>query len=279
MRGGAGASTRRALAALALIVAAPAAAQEAGGQDEPRFCPTRPSIGTSPCTTEPGHVHLEMSALDWQRDDSSDMREDRVLAADLLVRVGIGAKTEVQVGWTGFGHDRQRDKASNGIDTVNGTGDVTLGLRQHLVGPQDDGKGFSAALQPFVTVPVGRYPVGAGDWGAGLVVPLQYAVSNDVALQFTGTAEAAVNQSGDGRHLAYNGVLGIDYKLTKVIDLTGEVQLERDRDPAGHETHAIASGSIAWKLTKRSQLDVQAAAGLNRTSPDLRLIVGGAVLF
>lgn len=44
----------------------------AHAEDEPRFCPTRPSLGGSSCTTEPGRVHFEISALDWQRDDQPD---------------------------------------------------------------------------------------------------------------------------------------------------------------------------------------------------------------
>lgn len=261
------------LAAIALIATTPALAE-----DEPRFCPTRPSLGTSPCTTQPGHVHLEVSALDWERDDRSDEREDRVIAADLLARVGIGRATEVQVGWTAFGHDRRRDKASGQVDRSDGIGDVTLGLRQHLFGPQD-GKGLAAALQPFVTLPAGRYPIGGGDWGSGVVLPVQYGLTKALALQFTGEAQAAVDESGSGRHLAYSGIWGVDYQIGKAFDLTGEVMLERDREPSGHETHALAAGSVAWRPTGRTQLDLQAVAGLNRTSPDIRLVVGGAVLF
>ena len=261
------------MAALALWVATPALAQG----DEPRFCPTRPSLGSSSCTTQPGHVHVEISALDWQRDDRSDAREDRILAADLLTRFGVGPDTELQVGWTAFGHDRKRDKMGSGIDATNSVGDVTLGLRQHLFGKQQ--QGFNGGVQPFVTLPTGRFPVGASDWGAGAIVPLQYEVNDTVTLDFTGEADAAVNQSGSGRHLAYSGIWGVEYKLTQAVNLVGELSLERDRDPSGRETHALAAGSIAWQPTKRLQLDLLAVAGLNRTSPDVRLVVGGAVLF
>ena len=111
------------------------------------------------------------------------------------------------------------------------------------------------------------------------MVPVQYGLTKDLALQFTGEAQAAVNESGSGRHLAYSGIWGVDYQVSKAFDLTGEVMLERDRDPSGHETHALAAAAVAWRPTGRTQLDVQAVAGLNRTSPDIRLTFGGAVLF
>ena len=254
-----------------------AAATPASAQEADDFCPNRPSLGSSPCTVKPGHVLVEGSLLDWERDDRSDSREDRILAADLLGRIGVGKATEVQVGWTAFGHDRERDKTSGDVDRTDGVGDVTLALRQRVIG--QEGKPFSLAVQPFATLPVGRYPVGAGTWSAGGLIPVQYELGKKLALQFTGEAEAAANESGSGRHLAYSGILGLAYKLTDAVSVNAEVSLERDRDPDGHETHALAALSAAWQPTKRTQIDVLAVAGLNRTSPDIRLVLGGAVLF
>jgi predicted porin len=256
----------------ALLPAAPAMAD-----DEPRFCPTRPSIGGSSCTTEPGQVHVEYSFLDWQRDDQADQRNDRIVTADLLTRVGVGKNTELQLGWTAFGHDRTRDKASGAIDTVNGTGDVTFAIRQHLAGAE--GKPFSAGVQAFVTAPTGPNPVGAGTWTSGVIVPVQYDLTEKVAVSFTGEADAAANESGDGRHLAYSGIAGLRYKLTDNISTFAELSIERDDDPEGHETFALAAFSTAWRPTKKLQFDVLAVAGLNRASPDIRLVTGGAVLF
>ena len=254
-----------------------AVATPAIAQDEPRFCPTRPSLGGSSCTTEPGQVHVELSTLDWQRDDTSDQREDRIVSADLLARVGVGKDTELQFGWTGFGHDRTRDKTTGQIDQVDGTGDISFAVREHLTG--EKGKPFSAGIQAFVTAPTGRYPIGAGTWSAGVIVPVQYDLTEKLAVDFTGEADAAANQSGDGRHLAYSGIGGLRYKLTEDVSLFQEVSVERDRDPSGHETHVLAASSIAWRPTKRFQLDLQGVFGLNRTTPDVRIVSGGAILF
>jgi hypothetical protein len=256
----------------ALFIAGPAMAD-----DEPRFCPTRPSIGGSSCTTEPGKVHVEYSFLDWQRDDQADQRNDRIVTADLLTRVGVGKNTELQLGWTGFGHDRTRDKTSGAIDTVNGTGDVTFAVRQHLAGAE--GKPFSTGIQAFVTAPTGRNPVGAGTWTTGVIIPVQYDLTEKLAVSFTGEADAAANESGDGRHLAYSGIAGLRYKLTDNISTFAELSLERDDDPEKHETFALAAISTAWRPIKTLQFDVSAVAGLNRASPDIRLVTGGAVLF
>ena len=263
---------RTAVALLALSLATAAVAQ-----DDPRFCPTRPSIGGSSCTTEPGHVHVEYSAADWERDDQTDHREDRVVAADFLTRFGVGANTELQLGWTAYGHDRTRDKATGAIDTIDGTGDVRVAIREHLTG--EKGKPFSAGVEVFSTVPTGRYPVGAGTWSAGVIIPVQYELTKKLAVSATGETDAAANESGDGRHLAYSGIAGLRYKFTDSFTTTAELSVERDNDPEQHQTLFLAALSTAWQPTKVLQFDVLAVAGLNRVSPDVRLVTGGAVLF
>lgn len=258
-------------------VALAGAAAPAWADDEPRFCPTRPSIGGSSCTTEPGRVHVEASTFDWQRDDQSDQRDDRIVTADLLTRIGVGKNTEVQLGWTAYGRDRSRDKSSGEIDTTTGTGDVTVAIREHLAG--HEGKAFSAGVEVFATAPTGRYPVGAGTWSSGVIVPVQYDLTKKLAVAFTGETDAAANESGRGRHLAYSGISGLRYKFTDSITATAEMAVERDDDPQGHETRALAAMSAAWRPTKVLQLDVLAVAGLNRAAPDVRLVTGGAILF
>jgi hypothetical protein len=257
--------------AAGLLAATPGMAQDL------RFCPNRPSLGSSACTTEPGHVQVEASALDWQRDDTSDTREDQVISADLLARFGVGPQTEIQVGWTGFGHVRTRDKATGSIDTVNGVGDVRLALRQNIRHP--DGKGLSFGVEPFVTLPVGHSSIGDTTWSAGAVIPVTYDLSDTVNLGFTGQVAAQADQERRGRHLDYFGILGLGIDVSDQVTLVSEVQLERDDDPSGATSLAFAAESIAWQPKKNIQLDLLAVAGLNRTSPDLRIALGGAVVF
>ena len=257
---------------LGLAVAAPALAQ-----DGPRFCPNRPSLGESGCTTEPGHVQLEVSAVDWTKDADTDGREDTVLVGDLQARFGLTRSAELQVAWTPYGHDRTRDQAPGAIDRAAGVGDVQIGLRRNLKNP--DGKGLSFAIEPSVTLPVGKRPIGAGTWSAGLVVPVTYDLSDALNLALTNDVQAAPDEDGDGRHLLLDEVVGLGVDLSEGLTAVGEVQMIRDDDPSGHETRWFAAGSLAWQPTKRTQLDVLVGAGLNRAAPDLRVLTGGAVVF
>ncbi len=124
------------------------------------YCPARPGLGTPACTIASGRVSVEMGLADWTRDDNPDQREDTILIGDTLVRIGLTDTVEAQVGWTPFGHVRTRDDNGGAIQTADRAGDALIGLKVNLRHP--DGSGFAAAVQPFVTVPVGRSPVGAG---------------------------------------------------------------------------------------------------------------------
>ncbi|MEN3745550.1 transporter [Sphingomonas sp. HF-S3] len=270
--------TRAVLTGLALAAglaaASPALAQ---GGDDPRFCPNRPSLGASACTTEPGHVQVEASAFDWQRDDNRTDRDDQILVADLLARIGVGPRTELSLGWTAFGTDRDRRKGAGGISRVSGVGDVRLAVRQNLRNPGGDGLSFG--IEPFVILPLEPQPIGDGDWEAGAVIPVTYDLSKSVNLALTGQVAALADEDGRGRHLNYSGIIGLGYALSDQVTWVSEVSLERDDDPAGGETHVLAAQSIAWQPTKRTQLDLLAAAGLTRTTPDIRIALGGAILF
>jgi hypothetical protein len=261
---------RRELALVALLAATPAWAQ-----DDPRFCVNRPSLVDTPCTVEPGHVLVEIGAVDWTLDRQGRSREDTIEIGDVQARIGFAGHAELQLGWTAYGHDRQRGPSS--VETANGVGDVRIGVRRNLVHP--DGKGFSVALEPYVTAPAGGRAIGAGDWGYGLVVPTNFDLSDRLSFQVMGSVDAAVDEDRSGRHLSYSGDWGLGYELTDALIAVAEVQVVADTDPSGHRTQSTAAVSLAVQPSKRTQLDVLVGAGLNRDTPDLRLGFGGAVLF
>ena len=254
-----------ALSGLSLTILPGAAAAQ-----EREYCPDRPGLDTPACTITPERISVETSLADWARDDQPGSREDSILFGDTLVRVGVSDTIEARIGWTPFGHDRMRD--STGVDSVNGVGDVSLGMKANLLNP--DGSGISVSVLPFVTLPVGRSSIGAGDWGAGFLVPVTYEISDTVSLDLTPEIDAAVDLDGNGRHLAYSSTAGLAVKVSKDFTLTGEVQALRDNDPDQHATQALAALSLAWMANDDLQLDILGAAGLNGDTPDARVYAG-----
>lgn len=259
------------VAVAAALLTTPAVAAERD------YCPARPGLGTPACTIAPGHVSVETALADWTRGSDAAAQIDDVVIGDTLVRVGITDAIEAQVEWTPYGLHRVRDKVSGAVTRDDGNGDVSLGAKINLHHP--DGNGLSIAVQPSVSLPVGRGALAAGDWGASLVVPVDYDLGHGLSAQFTGEVDAAVNASGAGRHVAYGATLGLGVAITKAISTTIELQDMRDDDPSGAATMCNASVSLAWMINDHLQADIGGVFGLNAAAPKGELYVGVARRF
>jgi Putative MetA-pathway of phenol degradation len=259
---------RAALTGLALLV--PLAAHAA---DAPDLSVNRPGLDTPPSTLPAGRVVVEVGAVGWEYSASPSTRDDSLTYADTVIRVGLGHSTELEVGLGGWAHQRQR--AGTSVSTASGLGDATFAVR-HGFGSEADAK---VALQAFVTAPVGRAPGGAGDWGAGLLLPVALPLPAGFTLATTPEIDAAVNASGHGRHLAWGAVAGFSHALTRTISASAEVSAFRDEDPDGASTESRFALAAAWRAGRRLQIDVEFDTGLTRATPDHALIVGFARQF
>lgn len=254
------------------LASAPAWAGEARD-----LCPDRPGLGTPACTVAPGTVVGELGLADWTRDSDSAARTDTAMAGEALVRIGLTDSLEMQAGWTAYGHVRTRDRLTGRTNRASGVGDVTLALRQNLRNP--DGSGLSFAVMPYVTLPVGGTAIGAGDWSAGLIMPVSFALTGRVSLALTPEVDAEADSDGNGRHLRFGSVAGLGFALTDTLSASTEVALYRDRDPAGHATEALLGLSAGWQPDDATQLDIGVNLGLNANSSDSQVYLGVARRF
>ncbi|MCI4591503.1 transporter [Sphingobium sp. BYY-5] len=259
---------------LAGLFLAPASAH---AQEERALCADRPGLGTPPCTVEPGRIVMELGLGDWTRESDAQSRTDTMEAGELLMRVGLTDSLEAQLGWTAYGHVRSRDRISGLIDRSDGVGDVRVALLQNLRSP--DGSGFSIAVMPYATAPVGGAAIGAGDWGAGLLVPISFDLGAGLSLGLTPEADVAIDEDGDGRHLAFGSVIGLGMALGETLSATVETSLMRDDDPDGHSTQALGGLSLAWQPSDAIQFDIGLNIGLNEDSPDSEVYLGIARRF
>ncbi|KQN06370.1 hypothetical protein ASE78_15510 [Sphingomonas sp. Leaf25] len=218
------------------------------------YCSTRPSLGQSACVLDPGRVAIETALSDWERDDDSDT----VLFGDSLLRIGLTDRVEAQIGWTPLGIARDRD---DGRRTAR-SGDVTLGGRINLHHP--DGSGLSYGLQPSLTIPIGRAPIGDGQWSAALIAPITYDLGKTFNVQFSPQVAVTNGEVDPG------AVLGLDIALAKKLTTTAELQWQR----ADRSGQASAALSVAWQLSDDLFLDAGGVVGLNAAAPSLRCYSG-----
>jgi len=260
------------LSVLTLALAISASAGLVSARAEERaFCAERPGQTTPPCALERGRLMLETSPLGWSRTKDDLSRTDTVLVGASELRLGLTDAFELQFGWTPLGLQRTRDFVTGGVNHAHGIGDLTVGVLQNFGG----GEG-PVALQAFATLPTGGAAIGAGDWGAGVRLPVSLNLPHHLQLALTPEADAAVNGSGSGRHLAFGGAAGVAAPLTSSLQFAVDVAAFRDEDPGGHTTRAMASVSLAWQVNPNLQLDVGGLAGLTHDSPSAGLYVGVA---
>lgn len=148
---------------------------------------------------------------------------------------------------------------------------MALAMRFNLRNP--DGRGVSFALMPYATLPTGGDAIGAGDWSAGVRIPMSFDLGG-VALALTPQIKGAVDEDRHGRHLNYGGVAGLGIDLSENVSTTAELSLHRDLDPAGHGTEALGGLSLAWKANADTQWDAGINMGLNSNSPGVELYAG-----
>ena len=251
--------------------AAPAIAQD----DGPRFCPNRPGLGSSTCSTEAGRVSVEVGVGGWTIDNADDARDDSVTLGETFLRYGIDDKTELQLGFTAYTHVYSRSGAA--IDTDGGFSDVRLGVRRNLIG--NDGGDAALAIEPYVTLPVGTRAASAGDWSAGVTLPASFTLGSGFSLGATSVAAAAVDADGDGRHFAASEYLGLGHDLSNNVSATAEIGLTYDDDPSGESWAPVASASVGWAPRDLLQIDAGTVVGLNDDSADLQIYFGISKLF
>ncbi len=246
----------------------------AHAEDLRDLCADRPGKGSPACTVDAGHLQVEEGLVDWSHDSNRDSVEDDLLLGDTALRYGLGPSTELRLDWTAYGHVRVKDRATGLVSRDHGSGDVTIGLRQNLHNP--DGSGFSIAVQPFATLPSGGHAIGAGTWGAGLVVPVSYQLPSNIQFGLTGEIDAAPDEDRHGRHTAYSATASVSVPVTKSITGSAERWAMRDRDPSGHSSQYSLDLAAAWipKEKGRLQLDAGTYIGLNRQTPDIEAYVG-----
>ena len=234
---------------------------------EDAFCPARPGQTTPPCVTAPGQTLVEASLAAWTQGASSGGGEHQFTLAAPMVRFGLTPGLEAQIGWAGLTWSPDSAEGAGSQSHRGEPGDLTLGA---LYGPGGPDAAF--ALQGFVTLPTGRGRATAGDWSAGLRIPLARSLDGGWQVALT----LAVNASGQGRHAAFGVAAGASREIREGVVAGVDISLFRDLDPEGDTTRSAVSATLAWQVGPNAQFDIGAGFGLTADSPRTLISIGFA---
>lgn len=120
------------LRTLAFVSATASLAVPAGAAfAQEAFAFDRPGIGFGTTVLRPGEVAFEQGLPDVERDEGDGTRTTTLEAGSLL-RVGLGANLELQVGGVPWTRVTERDAASGTRSRTSGAGDSSVGVKWQL---------------------------------------------------------------------------------------------------------------------------------------------------
>jgi hypothetical protein len=229
----------------------------------------RPDTTESPVTVDAGHFQLEMSFVEFSRENDGG-RVDTWTIAPINVKAGLLNNADLQLLFDPYIHE---DAA--GQSGLAAVGDLTLRVKVNLIG--NDSGDFAIAIMPFVKIPTGGDKVSNGALEGGLIVPLSIALPEEFSLGLMLELDAGRNdQSSYDAELVHTAVLGRGLwgELSGYVEYVGVAPLKSGADYA-----ASVNAGLAYALTPDVQLDGGIGLGLTDAAADFSTFAGISLRF
>ena len=274
---------------LSIVLSTPAAAQAGGASAETRdrgYGPGRPvprelmrslsadrPDGTeSPYTVDAGHWQLEVSFIEYSRDDGADAEAWALF--DSNVKLGLTDQIDLQLLF-GLYTDEEIDPPGPARQELEGFGDVTVRMKVNLWG--NDGGPTAFGLMPFVKIPTGT-ELSNDEVEGGLIASLAWAAGPSWGLGFMAEADA-VHDGMDDDHdieLVHTAVAGFELagQFGGYVEYIGVTSSDGDVG-----SRASLSAGVTYGVSDDVQLDAGLRVGLNDAAEDLVLFTGFTARF
>lgn len=219
-------------------------------------------------TIKPGHFAIEITPLTYARRDaagSGDVDIENWSFGYSLLRAGLAPNTEAGIVFESWLGSHTVNPASGAHDSSDGTGSLSLRLKQNLFG--NDGGDCACAIAPYVRLPTGNGAghIGGAEWGAA--VPLEYAFSET----WSGLAVLYADwlTGGDGgRHFEASGLLSFTRSLGSNWSVLGECFYQL-APPSGEPPIATVNAGIGYTFSPELYVEVGSMIGITRAADDV----------
>jgi hypothetical protein len=227
----------------------------------------RPDTTESPYTVDAGHFQLEMSFIDFTRNDQSGSRTDQFAFAPANLKVGVLNNLDLQLLIDPF----VRVESDDG-DDASGFGNTQLRAKLNLWG--NDGGTTAMALMPFVQFPTATDDaLGSDHVEGGLIVPFSISLPSDWALGVMAEFDVVRDEADEGYGLEFvhTATLGhpIVANLWGYVEYVGVAPYE-----TGRTYLATVAGGLTYAVGTDVQLDVGVNVGVSDRAEDLNLFTG-----
>ncbi len=255
----------------AALVAAcpPARAQTDDGPSA--ICTDRPTKSNAACVVDPGHFQYETDLINGSRLHVDGTTVDTWLATNPTFKYGIAKSVDVEVNVSPWEVVRTHDGAGD-TSILRGPGDTYVRVKWNFFSGLDDK--LTIAAIPYVKAPTARHGIGNGALESGIIVPVNYQLTDKLVLTTVPEFDSLKDGDGVGHHFNTAQLVNVAYSLPHDLTVYGELWGDWNVDPSGTVRQYSADVALAWAFSKTLQFDVGFNAGLNRNTPRVQGYVG-----
>lgn len=187
------------------------------------------------------------------------------LQSDVLLRLGVGADTELRLGWDGAVWERHKQA---GIATENdGVGDVSVGIKRAINTHDED---FSWAVLAQVNLANGDddFTVEKKIYTLGSAVDYQWndVISTNMSMYYDW-------QDGD---LAWSAIPGLQYQISDNVSGFAEYIYRKQES---QKSESVVNNGVLWSISDRLQADVSIGYSFTEAQPKYLAGMGITYLF
>ncbi len=238
--------------------------------------PDRPDKTESPYTVDAGHFQVEMSFVEFTRNQSNGIRTDTWNVAPANFKAGLFNNADLQFVFNNYLNVRTEDRSAGTTSTQSGFGDFTTRLKINLWG--NDGGQTAFAILPFVKFPTNTDHLGNNSVEGGVIFPLTVKLPGDWEMGMESAVGFLRSADTDGYHSEFINAVTLAHeifgKLGGYIEFFSSVSTERGSDWVG-----TVDVGLNYKLTVNIQLDCGANVGVTPSANDVNPFAGMTLRF
>lgn len=222
----------------------------------------RPDFTESPFTVDPGAFQLEMSVIDYSRDNGT--KTFSVLPVNF--KLGLTSDIDLQLVYEPY--VRVENDISGNVD---GTGDAQVRIKVGLWG--NDNRTIGIGVMPYLKVPLASGDIGNGQAEGGIIVPFATGLSDNFGLGLMFQTDLVYSEIADkyDTELIISGALG--YSVNNTIGLYGEsVGIYTPAGDLGNR--GLVNFGVTLSANDNLVLDLGLSTGLTDDSDEINLFSG-----
>lgn len=218
-----------------------------------------------PFTLEAGRSQIEWGAVAYGRDRFDNYRVANHAVSAMIYRAALTPAAEFQLFHDGYSFTQTEDRATGTRESVEGLGDVTLQLKQNILG-NDRGR-FALGATLFTVLNTGHRDIGAGETVVGGSVVAATNLLEGESSGFSAHTQLKYYHSNSASYYEFSH----SFIYSKDIDEQNSVALEANAYRCNlddEEWSLLSSVTFTHAFNESLALDIAATAGLNRTAED-----------